>query len=115
MDGDNKLMSTKWIYRINVIIPIGDKAATNALWTIIAPEGDSEAKSFGVPLSVTGIEPATHTGISTAATETMRLLMTDTFATELATAIISIEPYTANNWAAFLAKNGLQLVQSKDI
>ena len=115
MDGDDKLMGTIWVHRINVIIPTADNAAKNALWTIIAPEGDVEARSFGVPLSADGNDPATHTSISTAATETMRLLMVDAFAVELAGAIISSQPYTENDWAALLTANRLQVIQPKDI
>ena len=115
MDGDDKLMSTIWVHRINVIIPTADIGGINALWTIIAPGGDAEARSFGVPLSADGNDPATHTSISTAATETMRLLMVDAFAVELAGAIISSQPYTQNDWTPLLAANGLQVIQPKDI
>jgi len=106
---------TDWIYRIHVSIPIADTTALNALWTLIAPEGDSEATTFGVPLSATGKEPVTHRGISTTATEYMRLAITELFADELANAAISIEPYTENNWPAFLAANGLQVIQPEMI
>jgi len=102
---------TNWIHRIHVSIPTANTTALNALWTLIAPEGDTEATTFGVPLSATGQEPVTHHGISTAATEYMRLAITDLFAVELANAAISIEPYTENNWPAFLAANGLQAIQ----
>lgn len=104
-------MTTEWKYRINVIIPIADQDALNALWTLIAPEGDSEARTFGVPLSADGAEPASHRGISTAATEYMRLAITELFAAEMASAVVSVQDYRENDWEALLAANGLMVVQ----
>ena len=106
---------TEWIHRINVIIPVGDNDAINALWTVIAPNGDTEAGSFGVALSADGNEPATHTGISTAATETMRLLIVDTYVAELTQAIISVQDAEFNDWAELIAEHGLQVIQSEVI
>jgi hypothetical protein len=106
-------MLTQWIHRINVIAPINDTNATNALWTIIAPNGDAEAQTFGAPLSVDGNEPATHLGMSTAATEIMRLLMTDTYAGELAGCVIEVRPYTEIDFPGFLAANGLQTIETE--
>ena len=103
-------MTTIWLHRINLIVPEVDKSRLNGLWTMLAPEGDSEAVTFGVPLSATGEEPATHRGVSTAATELMRIYVTDTFAADLTTAVVSIEPYTSNNWTTFLAAAGLQVI-----
>lgn len=108
-------MATEWIYRINVIIPTGNNEAANALWTIIAPNGDAEAGSFGVQLSADGNEPATHEGISTGATETMRLLITETYAVQLAAAFISVQPADENDWERFILSHGLIVIQSEDI
>ena len=104
-------MATQWMHRINVIIPQADREAINALWSVIAPGGDAEYNTFGAPLSSDRQEPATHQGISTAATEEMRLLIIDTFADELSSAVTSIQPYTENDWDAFIASNGLQLLE----
>jgi hypothetical protein len=106
-------MTTQWIHRVNVIAPAADTDALNALWTVIAPNGDAEANTFGVPLSATGVEPATHRGISTAATEIMRLLITDTYAGELAGCVIEIRPYTEIDFPGFLSANGLQTIESE--
>jgi hypothetical protein len=104
-------MITQWIHRINVIIPAADKDTLNALWTIIAPGGDAEADTFISPLSADGNEPATHRGMSTAATEEMRLLIVENFPEELAGAAIEIKPYAEIDFPAFLAANGLQVIE----
>jgi hypothetical protein len=106
-------MTTQWTHRINVIAPAADVDALNALWTVIAPNGDAEANTFGVPLSATGSDPSTHRGISTAATEIMRLLITDTYAADLAGCVIEIRPYTEIDFAGFIAANGLQTMETE--
>lgn len=103
-------MPTIWLHRINVIIPAADEAAYNALWTVIAPGGDVEAATFGVPCSASGQEPATHLAISTAATEEMRLLITDTYAADMQGAVLSVQEYTLNDFDALLAANGLKVI-----
>jgi hypothetical protein len=108
-------MMGNWTHRINVIAPAADKSALNALWTVIAPEGDSEANSFGVPLSADGSNPTTHYGISTAATDEMRMLITETFAEELSGCVVSVQDYTLNDWETLLQNNGLQAIQSEVI
>ena len=104
-------MITRWINRINVIIPLSDTIAINAMWSIIDPGGDPGTGPFGVSLSATGAEPATHAGISTAATEEARLLMVDTYAAELASADISAVSYTENDWSDFIAGLGLKIIE----
>jgi hypothetical protein len=104
-------MATQWIHRINIIAPADDADALNALWTVIAPGGDAEAQTFGLPLSPNGAQPVTYRGISTAATEIMRLLIVDTFSDVLVGTVVSVQPYTQNNWDDFLSTNGLQIVQ----
>ena len=99
---------TKWAYRINAVVPDALHPLLSALWTIIAPEGDPEALSFSVPLSATGQNPPTHWGMSTAATEEMRLLIVELFGAELTGLHTSITSYLANDWADILALNGLQ-------
>ena len=106
-------MQTQWIHRINIIAPADDTAALNALWTIVAPNGDAEVNTFGVPLSADGQEPPTHYGISTAATEIMRLLIVDTYADELAHCVVEVRPYTEIDFPGFLAANGLQAIESE--
>lgn len=106
---------TLWHYRINAIIPDAMKPLVSALWTIIAPEGDPEALSFSVPLSPSGNEPPTHWGMSTAATEEMRLLITQLFSEELAGVSISVQDYTVNDWAQFIAAQGVQAIQREII
>ncbi len=108
-------MTTKWIYRINMIVPEDEKGFLNALWTIIASEGDLEVATFGIPLSANGDDPATHRGISTAATEVMRLMIENVFVEELINAVISVELYTQNNWESFLASNELQVIEPENI
>lgn len=106
-------MTTEWIYRINVIAPAADRDALNALWTVVAPEGDSEASTFGVPLSADGNDPATHFGISTAATEEMRIYIQDTYADDLSGCVVSVQPYTENDFDALLSANGLQVIRGE--
>lgn len=106
-------MTTEWLYRVNVIAPAALTDLLNALWTIIAPEDDAEARSFGVPLSPSGQEPATHSGISTAATEEMMLAISQIFADELADCTVSVQNYTENNWQSLIASVGLKVVQVK--
>jgi hypothetical protein len=105
-------MTTQWIHRINIIIPSGDADALNALWTVIAPGGDEEAHTFGLPLSPDGMLPITHRGISTAATETMRLLIIDTYISQMERCKISIQEYTKNDYADLLLSNNLQSVDA---
>ena len=64
-------MTTLWIYRLHAITPQPAANASNAFWTLVAPMGDSEAQSYGVPLSANGQEPATHRGMSSAFTAEM--------------------------------------------
>jgi len=104
---------TEWIYRINIIAPVVLTDLLNALWTIIAPEGDPEARSFGVPLSPSGQGTATHSGISTAATEEMRLLIVEIFPEELLGCAIQVQDYTVNDWDGLLASQGLQTIQAE--
>lgn len=103
---------TDWPYRINVIIPVSRSAEMNALWSVIAPNGDPEALSFGVPLSQNGKNPASHTAISTAATEAMMLKITQTFVEDLADAgaIVSVQTHTENNFESLVAAQGLRTI-----
>ena len=66
-------MPTIWTYRLHAIVPQADANASNAFWTLIAPGGDAEAQTHGVPLSVNGEEPVTHRGISSAFTAGMTI------------------------------------------
>ena len=51
-----------------MIVPAGERDADNAAHTLHWPGGDAEAATYGVPLSLTGLEPATHYGAYTSAT-----------------------------------------------
>lgn len=104
---------TEWIYRINVIAPVALTDLLNALWTVIAPNGDAEALSFGVPLSATGQLPATHTGISTAATEEMRVLIQEIFPDELLGCAVQVQDYTVNDWDGLLTSQGLKRLETE--
>ena len=60
-------MPTIWVYRLHAITEQAAANASNSFWTLIAPgDPEAEARSYGVPLSATGQEPATHCGISSA-------------------------------------------------
>lgn len=104
---------TEWLYRINVIAPTSMTALLNALWTVIAPNGDDESRSFGVPLSPSASEPPTHTGISTAATEEMRVLIREIFDGNLSGCAIQVQNYTVNDWDGLLVSQGLQVIQMR--
>jgi len=106
---------TLYLYRLNIILPEADKDALNALMTAIGEEGDSEAASFGIPLSATGQEPATHRGASGSITEEMQVLIMDIFVAEFANCTIEIWPHYMNNWTEFLAATGLKVIEPKDI
>ena len=105
-------MATQWLYRINVIIPAADTAAYNALWTIVAPGGDAEAQTFGVPLSEDGLEPVTHYGISTAATAQMASMIA-ALDDVMTGAIVGQQDYIGNDWEKLLTDNGLQIVATE--
>ena len=64
-------MTSIWTLRLHAITEQATANASNSFWTLIAPDGDPEANSYGVPLSPTGQEPATHRGISSAFTAEM--------------------------------------------
>lgn len=104
-------MATKWKWRMNVIVQADDTEAFNALWTLIGPEGDDEVNTFGVPLSANGKEPATHSGMSSAATDQMKRLVEDTLAAELSGAIISIQDSSVNDYKSLLSDNGLEPIE----
>lgn len=108
-------MTTLYLYRLNIIIPEADKDALNALMTAIAPEGDTEANTFGIPLSANGQLPATHRGASGSITEEMRVLIQDIFVDEFANCVIEITDYTENTWDAFLVSAKLKVIEPKDI
>jgi hypothetical protein len=63
------MRSTDWLYRIYAVVPLAGAQVARALWTLIAPGGDPEALTFGVPLSPTGAEPVTYLGLVLAANE----------------------------------------------
>lgn len=67
-------MTTQWLYRWHVLVAAGDADAANALWTLVAPRGDAEARTFALPVSADGVT-ATHYACSTAATEEMRAVL----------------------------------------
>lgn len=50
--------------RIALVIPDGQKANANATWAVLDPDSGGSA-TFSVPLSASGIGPATHWGTST--------------------------------------------------
>ena len=62
------MKQSRWQNRIMMIGPAGERAADNAAHTLHWPGGDAEAATFGVPLSPTGMAPATHYGSYTSAT-----------------------------------------------
>lgn len=64
-------MTSNWIYRLHAITSQSAADASNAFWTFVAPGGDPEAQSYGVPLSASGQEPVSHCGISSAFTAEM--------------------------------------------
>ena len=54
-----------------LIIPAGVADGANAAHTLHWPGGDAEIVTFGVPLSATGMEPPTHYGTYTSATDAL--------------------------------------------
>ncbi len=68
-------MTSTWKHRLHAITLQADANASNAFWTMVAPGGDAEANTYGIPLSATGEEPTTHRGISSAFTAEMLVLL----------------------------------------
>ena len=72
---------SRWQHRIMMIVPADERDGDNAAHTLHWPGGDAEALTFGVPLSATGHEPATHHGSYTSCTDAlwaaMQALMDD--------------------------------------
>lgn len=60
-----------------LIIPAATKENANAAHTLHWPGGDAEALTFHVPLSPTGLQPATHFGTYTSATDALWAQMRD--------------------------------------
>jgi len=52
-----------------MIVPAGEQDADGAAHTLHWTGGDAERATFSVPLSPTGLEPATHYGSYTSATD----------------------------------------------
>lgn len=123
-------MPTEWTFRLHAIIGQSTSSAANAFWTLVAPSGDPEAQSYGVPLSANGQEPATHCGISSAFTAEMlaklkvmqsemadlRYYLCDAWTFELleqrnGTATIG-QP---SSWEDALSDAGLQTIQPEEL
>lgn len=84
----------------------------NALWTLIAPNGDAEALTWGAPCSATGKAPATHLSTSTAADETMMWVLKELLdAGILGKLDYEVFPYTAYpDWRKWLEGHGLTTI-----
>ena len=65
------MRESRWQNRVMAIIPAGARDGANAAHTLHWPGGDAEIATFDVPLSATGLEPATHYGTSTSATDAL--------------------------------------------
>lgn len=64
-------MTTTWLYRYHLIVSAADRDAANQVAVEVTGD-EADRLTFGVPLSVSGNEPATHFGCSTAATDPIR-------------------------------------------
>ena len=124
-------MPTIWLYREIIIIPATATDLMNSLYTCIGPEVDGEIHTFGVPLSADGMEPATHRGMFTSATQEMHDLITEHLAQEETAAIRHVmdaatetlqevtnseaEPGQPWTWPQALEDAGLQTIQTEGI
>ena len=123
-------MTSIWTCRLHAITEQAAANASNSFWTLIAPDGDPEANSYGVLLSPIDQEPATHRGISSALTAKMlaklkileaempglRYYVVDAWTFELlqqrgGTAIIG-QPCS---WEDALEDAGLQTIQPEEL
>lgn len=103
-----------WIYRINIVAPIEKVSLLNADWTMIAPGEEDDANTFGASLlSMNGQAPATHTVISTAASEEMRQAIENIFADDLTDCVVSVQGYQDNNADSLIASLGLKRIEVK--
>ena len=64
-----------------MIVPADERDTDGAAHTLHWPGGDAERATFGVPLSPTGHEPATHYGSYTSATDALWAAMQELMAT----------------------------------
>lgn len=96
--------------RLNIIAPASMTAELNALWTVITPNGDDEAKSFGIPCSADGNLPATYSAIGTHATDEMVALINNIFADELAGVLMETVSAGTVNLTEFIEANGLKVI-----
>ncbi len=75
------MRESRWQIRVMAIIPADGQRSANTAHTLHWPGGDAEIATFGVPLSPTGMEPATHYGTATSVTKSLwaawRELMAD--------------------------------------
>ena len=65
------MRQSRWQTRVMAIIPAEGRSQANAAHTLHWPGGDAELATFGVPLSATGMEPATHYGTGTSVTDAL--------------------------------------------
>ena len=102
---------TIWIYRWHLLVEIAEAESANALWTLVAPNGDAEARTFLLPVSADGIT-ATHYATSTAATEEMRVVLDELRAEGLLGGALLVEQhYTAERTLdVWLAELGMQRI-----
>ena len=63
------MRQSRWQKRIMMIVPASEQDADGAAHTLHWTGGDAERATFSVPLSPTGMEPATHYGSYTSATD----------------------------------------------
>jgi len=105
-------MTTQWPYRWHVVVEAAHQGDANALWTLIAPAGDAEALTFGLPCSADGKE-TTHYAMSTAATEEMSAILAELRAESLPAGLTIIEQSKDDpmTFSGALAQWGLRLVE----
>lgn len=109
-------MSTQYVYRWHVAIPVADQAAANALWSLLAPGTvEAEALTFGVACSEDGRAPATYLSMSTAATAEMKAVFDELRDAGLLDSLLivecdALEP-AALSWADALKTWGLQRIE----
>jgi len=100
-------VTTKWQHREIIIATAADADPHGARWTLIGPD-TGERLTFSVPLSATGLEPATHRGCNTALTDAMVALIDQAEADGMALARYKVG--IDWNWNSALADAGLRVI-----
>ena len=104
-------MTTKWTHREVIIATAADADPNGARWTLIGWD-TGERLTFSVPLSPTGLHPATHYGCNTALTDVMVAMIDQAEADGMALARYRVG--VDWDWKSALVDAGLRVIEEID-